>query len=57
MAAKEETLELMKQLPDDTNVEVALNRLIVPYLVQQGLGQLDNGEGIPHDEAKRRIRQ
>ena len=57
MTAKEEILELMEQLPDDATIEDAIERLIVMYKVQQGLEQLDNGEGIPQDEAKRRIRQ
>ena len=57
MTAKDEILALMEQLPDDATFEDAIERLIVMYKVQQGLEQLDNGEGIPHDEAKRRIRQ
>ena len=57
MTAKEEILELMEQLPDDATIEDAIERLIVLYKIQQGLEQLDNGEGIPHEEAKRRIRQ
>ena len=47
----------MEQLPDDATIEDAIERLVVLYKIQQGLEQLDNGEGIPHEEAKRRIRQ
>ncbi len=57
MTAKEEILELMEQLPDDATIEEAIEKLIVMYKIQQGLEQLDRGEGIPHEEAKRRIRQ
>ena len=57
MTAKEEILVVMEQLPDDATIEDAIERLIVMFKVQQGLEQLDNGEGIPHEEAKRRIRQ
>ena len=57
MTAKEEILELLEQLPEDATIEDAIERLIVMYKVQHGLEQLDNGEGIPHEEAKRRIRQ
>lgn len=57
MTAKEEILVVMEQLPDDATIEDAIERLIVMYKVQQGLEQHDNGEGIPHEEAKRRIRQ
>ena len=57
MTAKDEILALIEQLPDDATIEDAIERLIVIYKVQQGLAQLDNGEGIPQDEVKRRIRQ
>jgi len=57
MTVKEEVLELMKQLPDDATIEDAIERLIVLYRIQQGLEQLDKGEGIPQEEAKKRIRQ
>ena len=57
MTAKDEILALLEQLPDDTTIEDALEKLIILYKVQQGLEQLDNGDGIPHDEAKRRICQ
>ena len=57
MTVKEEILELMDQLADDATIEDAIEKLIVLYKVQHGLAQLDNGEGILHEEAKRRIRQ
>ena len=57
MTVKEEILELMEQLPDDATIEDAIERLIVLYKIQQGLEQLDKGEGIPQEEAKKRIRQ
>lgn len=57
MTAKEEILRLLEALPDDVTLEDVLERLIVLYDVQQGLEQLDRGEVIPHEEAKRRIRQ
>lgn len=57
MTVKEEILELMEQLPEDATIEDAIERLIVLYRIQQGLEQLDKGEGIPHEEARKRIRQ
>ena len=57
MTVKEEVLELMEQLPDDATIEDAIERLIVLYRIQQGLEQLDKGEGIPQEEARKRIRQ
>ena len=57
MTVKEEILELMEQLPEDATIEDAIERLIILYKIQQGLEQLDKGEGIPHEEARKRIRQ
>ena len=57
MTVKEEILELMEQLPDDATIEDAIERLIVLYKIQQGLEQLDKGEGIHQEEARKRIRQ
>ena len=56
MTAKEEILESIERLPDDATIEDAIEMLVVLYKVQHGLDQLDRGEGIPHEEAKRRIR-
>ena len=55
MTAKEEILELIQRLPNDATIEDAIESLVVFYKVQHGLDQLDRGEGIPHEEAKRRI--
>lgn len=57
MTVKEEILELMEQLPEDATIEDAIERLIILYKIQQGLEQLDKGEGIPQEEARKRIRQ
>ena len=57
MTAKEEILELIEQLPDDATIEDAIERLVILYKIQRGLEQLDNGEGIPQEEARKRIRQ
>ncbi len=57
MTAKDRIVEIMQDLPDDVTFEDAIYELYVAFKIQQGLEQLDNGEGIPHEEAKRRIRQ
>ena len=57
MTTKEEILELMEQLPEDATIEDAIEKLVVLYKIQQGLKQLDKGQGISQEEAKKRIRQ
>jgi predicted transcriptional regulator len=55
MTAKQRALEIVRGLPEDATVEDAIERLCFLAKVQQGVSELDRGEGIPHEEAKRRI--
>ena len=57
MTTKEEILEMMEQLPEDATIEDAIEKLVVLYKIQQGLEQLDKGQGISQEEAKKCIRQ
>ena len=55
MTAKEEILELMKQISDDLTVDQALEQLQLLYDVQKGLEEAKRGETVSHEEAKRMI--
>ena len=57
MTAKEEILELMKQIPDDLTVDQALEQLQLLYDVQKGLEEARRGETVSHEEAKRMIEE
>lgn len=57
MTAKEEILELMKQLPDELTVDETLERLQLLYDVQKGLEEAERGETVSHEEAKRMIEE
>ena len=52
---KEKVLKAVEALPADATYENAMERLYVLYKVERGLRQIDDGEGIPHAEAKKRI--
>jgi len=52
---KEIVLETIRALPDDCSLEKIAERIEFMAAVQKGLDQLDNGEGIPHDEVKRQL--
>jgi hypothetical protein len=52
---KERILEALRGLPPDATVEDAIERLVFMAKVEEGLAQLDAGQGIPHEEAKRRF--
>ena len=48
-------IEALRELPPDASVDDAIERLIFLAKIEEGLAQLDRGEGIPHDEVKRRL--
>lgn len=53
--AKQKVLHVIERLPADATVEDAIERLVLLAKIEQGLAQLDGGQGIEHSEAKRRL--
>ncbi len=54
--ARDRILEALKALPLDATYEDAIERIVLLARVDEGLAELDRGEGVSHDEAKRRLR-
>ena len=56
MTAKEEIIQLMQELPDESDVEdtiaEAMDRLYLLYRVERGDRQIAEGKGIPHEEVR-----
>ena len=52
---RERMLEVIRELPEDASVDDAIEKLVFLAKIDEGLAQLDRGEGIPHDEVKRRL--
>ena len=52
---KQTVIEMIERLPDDTSVEDIMAELYFRHKVDEGLCQLDSGEGIEHEEARRRL--
>jgi hypothetical protein len=52
---RERMLEVIRELPEDASVDDAIEKLVFLAKIEEGLAQLDRGEGIPHDEVKRRL--
>jgi len=48
-------VEAIRELPPDASVDDAIERLVFLAKIDEGLGQLNRGEGIPHDEVKQRL--
>jgi predicted transcriptional regulator len=55
MTEKELVLETIRALPDNCSLDEIAERIEFMAAVQKGLNQLDNGEGIPHDEVKKQL--
>ncbi len=54
-SVKEAVLEMIERLPNDATVDDIMAELYFRQKVDEGLRQLDRGEGIEHEEAKRRL--
>ncbi len=52
---RERMIEAIRELPENASVDDAIERLVFLAKIEEGLAQLDRGEGIPHDEVKRRL--
>ena len=55
VASKQRILDALDGLADDASVEEAIERLYFLAKTEKGLGQLDAGQGVDHDEVKRRL--
>jgi len=52
---KEQVIEMIRQLPDDSSVDDIMAELYFRLQVDAGLKELDEGKGIPHEEVKKRM--
>lgn len=55
MTRKEEILEALESLPDDTSIEEAIERLQLLAAIERATRQIEAGEGISHEQAKERL--
>ena len=57
MDTKQQMLKAIEELPDDANVEDALERFYLLYKIDRGIKQADAGELISQEEARLRMAQ
>jgi len=55
MNTKQDILKAIAELPDQANIEDALERLYLLYKIDKGTKQADAGELVSQDEARRRM--
>ncbi len=52
---KETLQQMLVELPEEVNVDSLVEKLYLLEKIEQGERQLARGEGVPHEEAKRRL--
>ena len=52
---RDRIIDALRNLQPNCSVDDAIERLVFLAKLEEGLAQLDRGEGIPHDEVKRRL--
>ena len=57
MSTKDVLLELAEKLPQDASLADAIHEIELRQAVEQGLAELDRGEGIPVEQVKAKIQQ
>jgi len=55
LTVREQIMRALEGLPPDATFEDAIERLVFLAKIDAGLAELDAGNSIPHDEAKRRL--
>jgi hypothetical protein len=55
MSIKGEVIKLIEELPDNVTIEDILYKLYVRARIEEGIKELDQGEGLSHDQAMERI--
>lgn len=48
-------VQAIETLPPDATFDDAIERLVFLAKIEAGIAELDAGEGIPHQEVKRRL--
>jgi len=52
---KEKVIKMIEELPEDITVSDVMAELYFRQNVDEGLKELDEGKGISHEEAKKRL--
>lgn len=55
ISTKDQVLDLIRRLPDEVTLEEIVSELYFRRKVDEGLGQLDAGQGIDHETAKQKL--
>ena len=54
---KEKIEKIVQNLPANAHIEDAMERLYLLYKIEKGCQQMDAGQAISHEDAKRQLRK
>lgn len=54
-STRDRILDALQDLPSDASFDDAIERLVFLAKIEAGLGEIDDGKGIPHAEVKQRL--
>lgn len=54
---KEQVIQLIQLLPSGVTIDEIMEEIYFKMQVDQGLRELDEGKGIPHEEVEKRMGQ
>jgi len=55
LSVRDRIMQALEDLPPDATFDEAIERLVFLAKIDAGLAELDEGKGIPHEEARRRL--
>ncbi|MCI3920587.1 hypothetical protein MO973_10115 [Paenibacillus sp. TRM 82003] len=55
LSVKAEVIKLIQELPENATLEDILYKIHVKAKIEEGLKEIEEGKGIPHEEAMERI--
>lgn len=53
--AKDAIVEAVQALPPDASIDDAMERLYILAKTEKGLAQIESGDTVSHEEAKKRL--
>lgn len=54
-ATRDRVIKALQSMPPDVSYEDVIERIVFLAKIEEGLAQLDAEQGVPHEEAKRRL--
>ena len=55
VGVKQQVIQMIQSLPEEVSIDDIMAELYFKLQVDAGLNELDEGQGIPHEEIEKRI--